>query len=288
MAQAGRVNLRHELDRLRRTRGERLSLDRIGVAIAAFACTLLMFQLITSARGGEPVAADAIAGPSSADVAAGALPPHLRERRDRRVENGSSAGFSVPDGGRRESGEAEGAARLEVEYGWAGPTAVIDDGWRTRRIELRPAAVEIDGVALPTAATEVVADDAWIEYHRGAVVEWFADGPGGLVHGLTIEDAPSAAQLEVRLSRGAVAIRPDAAGDGVRAGRPVLHYAGVRARDASGAELRAVANAVGTGLALSIDVRDARYPVVIGPLRLAVRGERPRQRVDALPPRATR
>jgi hypothetical protein len=248
---------------------ERFGADRIGIAVSALAALLLTLHLLVVASiAGETAPGDAVSTAAHA-----ALPPHLRGRPMAWPDTVAPASPSA-------AAEPAPGAGIDIEYGWSGPTASFDDGWRTRRIEIRPAAVEIDGVALPTPAAEVVADDAWIEYHRGSVVEWFADGLDGLVHGLTIERAP-AAQLRVRVSAGAsVALHPDEAEAGARAKTAVLHYAGVRARDASGAELQAAATVVGTELALTIDARDARYPVVIGPLRLVVAGARARQRVE--------
>lgn len=243
---------------------ERFGTDRVGIAVSALAALLLTLHLLAVAHiAGETAPSEAV--PTSAHAA---LPPHLRDRPMAWPDTVAAALPSSP------AGQSPGR-RVDVEYDWSGPTVVYNDGRRTRRIEVRPAAVEIDGVALTTAATKVVVDDAWIEYHRGAVVEWFADGPGEPVHGLTLEPASAGAQLRVRISAGApVARDPGEAETGARAGKAVLHYAGVRARDASGAELQAVATVLGTDLVLSVDVRDARYPVVIGPLQLAVTGER--------------
>jgi hypothetical protein len=249
---------------------ERFGADRIGIAVSALAALLLTLHLLAVA----PIAGETASSDAVSTAAHAALPPHLRARP---MAWPDTAAVAPPSS----AAEPAPGAGIDVEFDWSGPTAVFDDGWRTRRIDIRPAAVEIDGVALPAAAAEVVADDAWIEYHRGSVVEWFADGPEGLVHGLTIDRAPAAARLRVRVSAGApVALHADETEAGARADSAVLHYAGVRARDASGAELQAAATVVGTDLALSIDARDARYPVVIGPLRLAVAGARARQRAE--------
>lgn len=270
MPHASRVNLRHELDRVRRTRGERLSLDRIGVAIAAAAGTLLMFQLIASARGGDPMAADGIAGLSPDDYAASPLPPHLRERLHRRFADGLPAGLAGSGGAGRESGEAGGAVQFEVEYGWAGPDLLVDDGTRSGAFEVRLLSAEFDGSAPDPSDTEIVAEDRWVEYRRGTIVEWYGARRGALEQGFTIDSARLVGELRLRLTLGAV-LKPGPGVGAASAGAPhagSLRYAGIRARDADGDALPVRMQVAGKEMTLTIDTRGAAYPVVVGPMRL--------------------
>jgi hypothetical protein len=245
------------------------SLARLGIAasVAVALTALLAVQLIASAGGSRPEQP-----PKATSVAR--LPPHLRPAQA--VWPGFAARLHGHDsGGDHRIGrlDADGA-RLSVRYDWEGPNLLIDDG-RTRRVlELRFLNAEIDGSMLRGGATEIVADDRWIEYRRGPLVEWYADLPAALQQGFTVEQAVPGDRLVVRWAldawldaRSDREIRIETGLDGKR-----LLLADLHARDADGASLPAHIRAGDGRFSIAVDLNAARFPVVIGPLRIALDG----------------
>jgi hypothetical protein len=112
-----------------------------------------------------------------------------------------------------------------------------------------------------------------VEYQRGAVTEWYLNGPLGLEQGFTIARPPAgktaeALTLALTLS-GDVAASVDSGGTGLvmsRAdGSQALTYGGLTAYDATGRELRASMQISGHELWLRVDDTGAHYPLVVDP-----------------------
>jgi FG-GAP repeat len=112
-----------------------------------------------------------------------------------------------------------------------------------------------------------------VEYRRGAVTEWYVNGPLGLEQGFTLAAAPGAKrQGPVTI---ALALSGDlqAVVDGNRSGlklsdrqqREALRYGGLSAYDASGKALRSWMELRGKELRLRVDDAGAVYPVVVDP-----------------------
>ncbi|MBZ5511150.1 MAG: FG-GAP repeat protein [Acidobacteriia bacterium] len=111
-----------------------------------------------------------------------------------------------------------------------------------------------------------------VEYRRGALTEWYVNGPFGVEQGFTLAERPGKANgspltLALALS-GNMASTVDSgrkalalAGEGGAA----LHYAGLAAYDAVGRELRAWLELHGDRLLLRVDDAGAQYPVVVDP-----------------------
>lgn len=111
-----------------------------------------------------------------------------------------------------------------------------------------------------------------VEYRRGALTEWYVNGPFGLQQGFTIQEPPGASQgqplaLAFALSGNVTAsIEADARGltlhnpDG-----PPLTYGGLSAWDADQRELPAWLEVTGNELRLHVDDANARYPLTIDP-----------------------
>jgi uncharacterized repeat protein (TIGR01451 family) len=131
------------------------------------------------------------------------------------------------------------------------------------------------GTTLETPApAEPCADDNRVEYPRGPITEWYNHQARGLEQGFTLAEAPSTAGrglltvtvsvetgLTPRLNDTADAIAyvtPD--------GQPVLHYAGLKAWDATGRDLPAHMELRDTQIALLVNDAGAVYPVMIDPL----------------------
>ncbi len=112
-----------------------------------------------------------------------------------------------------------------------------------------------------------------VEYRRGDLVEWYANGPLGLEQGFTLARASGLASegpitLGFALSGSLTGtVDPDARGVTLRKGdNAVLRYAGLAAVDARGADLPAWLELAGDRLLLRVDDTGARYPVTIDPV----------------------
>jgi hypothetical protein len=106
-----------------------------------------------------------------------------------------------------------------------------------------------------------------------AIDEWYATGPLGVEHGFTLGESPCGAAsgdvvIEVEVSGLEARARDDGAGvDLVDAsGASRLHYTDLWARDAAGAELATRMEVNEGRIALRVDTRQARFPVVVDPL----------------------
>jgi hypothetical protein len=117
-----------------------------------------------------------------------------------------------------------------------------------------------------------------VEYRRGAVTEWYVNGPIGLEQGFTIKKAPSRPNgqpltLALELSGNLKAVS-DVHTNSLTwtggNGRVVVRYTGLSAYDAEGKNLRARLEVRGERVLLRVDDVHARYPVVVDPwVRLA-------------------
>jgi len=111
-----------------------------------------------------------------------------------------------------------------------------------------------------------------VEYRRGALTEWYLNGPLGLEQGFTLDRAPGTSggqplTLAFALS-GNVTASVDAGGRSLtlrRDGAAALRYGGLTALDADGRALRAWLEAAGDELRVRVDDANARYPVTIDP-----------------------
>ncbi len=110
-----------------------------------------------------------------------------------------------------------------------------------------------------------------VEYRRRSLVEWYADGPGGLEQGFTIEVPPSG-RGDVRIE---LALRGDGSGRVDSDGRNLtwsgaddrgwLRYGGLSAVAADGRELPATMALLGNRLTITVDDAGAVYPVTVDP-----------------------
>ena len=112
-----------------------------------------------------------------------------------------------------------------------------------------------------------------VEYPRGAMAEWYTNGPFGLEQGFTIERAPGIANgraLTIGLEIGGdLRLVLDARRTGLAltgdSGRTQLLYSGLSATDANGKDLPAWIELHGPDLFLRVNDIGARYPVVVDP-----------------------
>jgi hypothetical protein len=119
----------------------------------------------------------------------------------------------------------------------------------------------------PVAMATPVATDNRVEYRRGALTEWYANGPLGLEQGFTLERPPvqgaGAVTLALAVSGTVASLEPGA--DALTFAGSSLRYCGLLAFDASGRELPARLHVRGNTLLLQVDDQGARYPLTIDP-----------------------
>jgi uncharacterized protein (DUF2345 family) len=118
-----------------------------------------------------------------------------------------------------------------------------------------------------------VANSNRVEYRRGALTEWYANGPAGLEQGFTITQRSANSQSEpltiaLALS-GDLAAVADQDGQGLslndRSGNALLRYAGLTAYDQTGRQLQGRMQVEGGKLLLHVDDSSARYPITVDP-----------------------
>lgn len=113
-----------------------------------------------------------------------------------------------------------------------------------------------------------------VEYRRGALVEWYVNGPVGLEQGFTIRETPGksvSGPLTVAFALSgdlSTSVTSDRKGLSLkdRDQRPVLSYAGLAAYDSSGKELPAWLELRGNELLVRVNDTAAAYPVIVDPI----------------------
>jgi hypothetical protein len=113
-----------------------------------------------------------------------------------------------------------------------------------------------------------------VTYMRGAVREWYLNGPFGLEQGFTLDRPPArnptGGPLTLSLALGGeLQATVDTSGQGLVLSDPgsaeVLRYAGLSAYDAVGRDLPAKLDLRGKALLLQVNDAGARYPLTIDP-----------------------
>ena len=117
-----------------------------------------------------------------------------------------------------------------------------------------------------------------VEYRRGALTEWYVNGPFGIEQGFTLESAPGEAKNESLTFAFALSGDLNASIDaGTRGltlkkdGVAVLRYGGLLAMDARGRDLPAWLELAGSQLQIRIDDAGAEYPIVVDPYTQAAK-----------------
>jgi len=123
----------------------------------------------------------------------------------------------------------------------------------------------------PVAQVIPEADANRVQYRRGALTEWYINGPVGLEQGFTISRPlrqSKGQELTIDLAfSGNLAVFHDAQQVTLKddAGQPLLRYSGVEAHDSTGRELAARLEVQGQHLLLRVDDHNARYPIIVDP-----------------------
>ena len=158
------------------------------------------------------------------------------------------------------------AQRLGVTFSRAGAT--VASGSAHARLGLvgygRASAVRPVGPATPQV------DVNRVRYARGAVDEWYANGPLGLEQGFDVRARPEVGSGPVTFALepggGLQARRDGPSGVVLRGGGASLRYAGLTATDAHGRVLRSWLATRSGHVAINVDDRGAAYPIRVDPL----------------------
>ncbi len=132
------------------------------------------------------------------------------------------------------------------------------------------------GVKEGQAAVAPLVDANRVEYRRGALTEWYVNGPLGIEQGFTISQAPVASAdsqpdaLQIALHfRGnlSASIEPGRHALTLRDRRGVetLRYGPLLVYDASGRELESWMEAQDGSVRLRVNTAGARYPIIVDP-----------------------
>jgi hypothetical protein len=158
--------------------------------------------------------------------------------------------------------------RLGVDFNSSGVT--LRSG--ASRWGMRLVAYGYGDALQPVAVVSPQAKANRVEYQRGAMTEWYANGPAGLEQGFTLKEAPVNPQgkpLTIALAlSGDQRATLDKNLKGLLLGngdKDNLRYTGLSAYDANGKELRAWLELRGEQLQLRVEDAGAQYPVVIDP-----------------------
>jgi len=128
--------------------------------------------------------------------------------------------------------------------------------------------------ATPVAAVRPRRDRNRVIYARGALTEWYVNGPAGLEQGFTVRRAPGKGRgrpLTITLAlSGKVTANPSPDRRGVElsdpSGQHRWRYTGLRAIDATGRGLQSWLEVRDKQLHLRVRDHGARYPVVVDPI----------------------
>ena len=132
----------------------------------------------------------------------------------------------------------------------------------------------------PVIEAQPISENNLVEYKRGALTEWYVNGPYGLQQGFTLQtppgqsppgERPKGAFLRICLERlGGLKADVDQDRRGVvvygHGGQTLFRYGGLTVIDADGRELKAWLDVDTAGLNISVDDRRARYPLTIDPI----------------------
>jgi hypothetical protein len=125
----------------------------------------------------------------------------------------------------------------------------------------------------PVAVVTPHGDANRVEYRRGALTEWYVNGPLGLEQGFTLAREPGNRNGEPLMidfaMSGELTATIDRSGRSLTLsshGRPALRYGGLTATDAHGRELPAWLEVADNHLRLLVDDAAARYPISVDPL----------------------
>ena len=252
-----------------------MSRARTGVALAAFAA--LVACLLFAAAGRTHLGSSTIAeNPGGSQETIGAL--HLPSagtriaRRSSMLPAPAQGPLSAAIGRSEEAYWIRGVAAANpsqhLGLRFTNDGVVVASAGSSLRLGLGSLG-RTGGPAVPLAAARPDIARNRVTYDRGAVDEWYANGPIGLEQGFDIRSRPHGSGLLTLSIPASGDVRLESARDGAVVlqgphGRSLL-YTGLSADDARGHSLRAWLGHRGASLLIYVDDRTARYPVRIDP-----------------------
>jgi uncharacterized repeat protein (TIGR01451 family) len=175
---------------------------------------------------------------------------------------GESAAFLSPN---RQQGYSTVLRQAGIEIFPSTPPA----SWR---LGLSITGYGYDSDVRPVKAAEPHARNERVEYHRGALTEWYVNRPGGLEQGFELREPrgrPSGPLVIAMAVQGDLEARAgvgDAVSFAARSGETLIRYAGLKAWDADGRPLSSRMEAADQEVRLVIEAQTARFPVTVDPV----------------------
>ncbi len=238
------------------------------VALLALAASAIGYALAAH-RGAELAAPspNVAAGASSAGPSArvwAELPPLARLAISRGVGSVEPAYWATRAGSGLRARNAAG----HFAVGFAAGGVTVSDSVARLGLALRSA--RADGRSLQLTAARPAARANRVSYDRGAITEWYANGPLGLEQGFTVSRAAGIAgstlTLSIALREHGLRARIAAGGIELLAGRRVAwRYGGLHVVDARGRALPAWMTLRGSSAVLHVRTAAAAFPLVVDP-----------------------
>ncbi len=237
----------------------------------ALAGALLCFSVVFLAPSGTVVAPAAVASAggragAAAGVAAG-LPPAARLAVSRVLGADERPYWSVRAGA--DLVARNGAQHLAMRFATSGVTVTTPAG----RVWVALRGVSAAGRTVSVRSASPAGHANRVSYRRGAITEWYVNGPSGLEQGFTIaRPTPAGARDSLALSltlRTSGELRARAAAGGVDLlvrGRAALRYGGLTVVDARGRALPAWMSLRGARLVLHVRTARAAFPITVDPI----------------------
>ena len=238
---------------------------------ASLSAALLLLALIALATGLRPSIGQGDRSASSSSSATARIPAAARAEVSAALGAAQPA-FHVHATSRGTLSASNAAQGIDARFAPGGLT--VSKAALNLHLSLR--SVGFGGTHGATAtAVNPTAFSNRATYARGALREWYANGPAGLEQGFTLLRAPAvqagsaAAPLTLELALAANA-RPRLATNGqsltLERGDAQLRYGNLLTTDASGRALRTWLELQGGRLLIRVEAAGARYPLTIDPL----------------------
>jgi hypothetical protein len=232
-----------------------------------------------------------MAGVSHAQAAGAAAQPAAKAAAPAEIPAGAQSVVSATLG---KADEAYRAKRSGQGYATENPANHLAAQYAADGVKIRFQNANLDlefqgwgygktGVKEATAAVAPFADANRVEYRRGALTEWYVNGPLGIEQGFTISQAPGTVAspdsqhdaLAIALRLGgtlSASVEPGRHALTLRdqSGVETLRYGPLLAYDASGRELESWMEVQGGTLRLQVNTDGARYPILVDPFVKAV------------------
>ncbi len=205
------------------------------------------------------------------------MPAGLREAHRAAMQRNAPAEYAARAAGAGRLRASNPRQRLDVELDESGVHLGSSEG-APAQLSLAATAMGCEASLRPlAAASPSPAGERGnrVEYRRGAVTEWYLNGPLGVEQGFTLAASPACdgpKVVAVEAKGNLVAAQVTAAGKADEVafrdtdGEVALRYTDLSARDANGKPLKAWLSVVGNEVRLHVDDAGAAYPVEIDPL----------------------